>query len=44
MLANQLELVKFTYIVFLEECEVTDDSDPHEEGGGSQQYGTEVVR
>lgn len=41
---SKLELVKLTYIVLLEECEVTDDSDPHEEGGGSQQDGTEVVR
>lgn len=44
MLVSKLELVKLTYIVLLEECEVTDDSDPHEEGGGSQQDGTEVVR
>lgn len=44
MLVNQLEVVTLTYVVFLEEREVTDDSDPHEEGGGSQQDGTEVVR
>lgn len=44
ILANQLELANLTYVVFLEECEVTDDADPHEEGGGSQQDGTLVVR
>lgn len=32
-----------TYIVFLEECEVANDSHPHQEGGGSQQYATQVI-
>lgn len=44
IVASQLELVKLTYVVFLEEREVADDSDPHEERGGSQQDGTQVVR
>lgn len=44
VLLNQLEAVKVTYIVFLEEREVTDDSHPHQEGGGAQQDGAQVVR
>lgn len=32
-----------TYIVFLEECEVANDSHPHQECGGPQQDATEVI-
>lgn len=33
-----------TYVVLLEEREVTNDSDPHQEGGGPQQDAAQVIR
>ena len=33
-----------THVVFLEEAEVADDPDPHQQGGGAQQDPTHVVR
>lgn len=35
--------VSVTYIVLLEEREVANYSDPHQEGGGSQQDAAQVV-
>ena len=35
--------VSLTYIVFLEEAEVADDSHPHQQSGGSQQDSTDVI-
>ena len=33
-----------THVVLLEEAEVADDADPHQQGGGAQQDATHVVR
>ena len=33
-----------THVVLLEEAEVADDPDPHQQGGGAQQDATHVVR
>lgn len=36
--------VSVTYIVLLEECEVANYSNPHQECGGSQQDATQIIR
>lgn len=38
------QLLSVAYIVLLEECEVTNNSNPNQECGGSQQDAAQIIR